>query len=256
MDLHFNTALAEGYKSASQIARILTEDWMSHNMYCPICGAVSISKAPANAPVKDYICDSCKSQFELKSKKCISDSYQNKVNDGVYQTMIERITSLDNPHFFFMHYDQHKVNNLIIVPKHFFVPHYIEKRKPLNDHARRAGWTGCNILLGEIPDSAKIYIVRNSIVADKEQVIEHYNRICALRTSNIESRGWLTDVLRCTERLDDTFSLQQMYSFASELQISHPQNHNIEAKIRQQLQILRDKGFLRFMSPGLYKKIK
>ena len=70
MDLHFNTALAEGYKSASQIARILTEDWMSHNMYCPICGAVSISKAPANAPVKDYICDSCKSQFELKSKKC------------------------------------------------------------------------------------------------------------------------------------------------------------------------------------------
>ena len=29
MDLRFNTSLAEGYKSASQIARVLTEDWLN-----------------------------------------------------------------------------------------------------------------------------------------------------------------------------------------------------------------------------------
>ena len=29
MDLRFNTSLAEGYKSASQIARVLTEDWLA-----------------------------------------------------------------------------------------------------------------------------------------------------------------------------------------------------------------------------------
>ena len=31
MNLRFNTSLAEGYKSASQIARILTENWMAEN---------------------------------------------------------------------------------------------------------------------------------------------------------------------------------------------------------------------------------
>ena len=36
--------------------------------------------------------------------------------------------------------------------------------------------------------------------------------------------------------------------------IRHPENNNIEAKIRQQLQFLRDKGFIQFLSPGQYKK--
>ena len=45
MDLRFNTSLAEGYKSASQIARVLTEGWLARNMYCPICGEVTIRRA-------------------------------------------------------------------------------------------------------------------------------------------------------------------------------------------------------------------
>ena len=51
MDLRFDTSLVAGYKSAAQIARVLTEDWLARNMYCPICGAVSIHKAEPNAPV-------------------------------------------------------------------------------------------------------------------------------------------------------------------------------------------------------------
>lgn len=35
MDLKFNTALIRGYKSPAQQARILTEDWLARNMYCP-----------------------------------------------------------------------------------------------------------------------------------------------------------------------------------------------------------------------------
>ncbi|MBP5772436.1 MAG: hypothetical protein J6W75_14005 [Bacteroidaceae bacterium] len=76
MDLRFNTSLAEGYKSGSQIARVLTEDWLARNMYCPICGEVSIRRAKPNAPVKDYVCEHCKSQYELKSKRSDSESFQ------------------------------------------------------------------------------------------------------------------------------------------------------------------------------------
>lgn len=51
MNLRFDTSLAQGYKSASQIARVLTEDWLARNMYCPICGEVSIKKAEPNVQV-------------------------------------------------------------------------------------------------------------------------------------------------------------------------------------------------------------
>lgn len=255
MDLRFNISLAEGYKSAAQIARILTEDWLARNMYCPVCGETSITKAEPNAPVKDYVCNHCKSQYELKSKRIFSDIYTTKVNDGEYKTMIDRITSLDNPSFFFMHYDNYEVNNLIIVPKCFFVPEIIEKRKPLTENAKRFGWEGCNILLQQIPNFAKIAIIRNKEVLEANSVCREFNKIYTLQTNSIESRGWLFDVLNCVERLDETFSLKELYTFVEELKIKHPNNKFIEAKIRQQLQFLRDKGFIDFSSRGNYRKI-
>ncbi|MGN1347846.1 MAG: hypothetical protein ACI4VI_02775 [Acutalibacteraceae bacterium] len=46
-----------------------------------------------------------------------------------------------------------------------------------------------------------------------------------------------------------------MYSFESELKIKHPKNNNIKPKIRQQLQFLRDRGFIEFLGNGKYEKI-
>jgi len=43
-----------------------------------------------------------------------------------------------------------EVSNFLVVPKYFFVPGVIEKRKPLSATARRAGWIGCNIVLKSI----------------------------------------------------------------------------------------------------------
>lgn len=255
MNLRFNTSLAEGYKSPTQIARVLTEDWLARNMYCPVCGEVSIRKAEPNAPVKDYVCEHCRSQYELKSKKSSSESFQATVADGVYRTMINRITSLDNPSFFFMHYDRYEVNNLVIVPKCFFVPSVIEKRVALADTARRAGWEGCYILMREIPATAKIPIIRNGVVRPIPEVVAQYQRVYNLQTKSVESRGWLMDILHLVERLDETFTLDQMYSFVDELQMKYPNNNHIPDKIRQQLQFLRDKGIIEFNGHGVYKKI-
>lgn len=255
MDLRFNTSLAERYKSASQIARVLTEDWLANNMYCPICGELTIRRAKLNAPVKDYVCDNCKSQYELKSKKSTSNKFQSTVTDGVYRTMIDRITSLDNPSFFFMHYDRYEVNNLVIVPKCFFTPNVIEKRKALSDEARRAGWEGCNILMNEIPATAKIPIILNSQVISATDVVSQYNKVYNLQTHSVESRGWLIDTLQLIERLEETFTLNQIYGFSDELKRKHPNNNHIQEKIRQQLQFLRDKGFIEFKSLGVYKRI-
>lgn len=255
MNLKFNTSLAEGYKSASQIARVLTEDWLAHNMYCPICGEVTIRHAEPNAPVKDYVCDNCKSQYELKSKKTESDRFQSTVADGVYRTMIDRITSLDNPSFFFMHYNRYKVNNLVIVPKCFFTPNVIEKRKILSENARRVGWEGCNILMQKIPATAKIPIIHNGEIIPVTNVVSQYKKVFNLQTHSIEGRGWLIDTLHIVERMEESFSLKQMYNFCDELKVKHPNNNHIKDKLRQQLQFLRDKGFIEFKGNGVYKKI-
>lgn len=224
-------------------------------MYCPICGEVSIRHAEANAPVKDYVCENCKAQYELKSKKSKSESFQATVADGVYRTMINRITSLDNPSFFFMHYDRYEVNNLVIVPKCFFTPSVIEKRDALPDTARRAGWEGCNILMRNIPNTAKIPVIINGEILPVPDVVANYHRVFNLQTKSVNSRGWIMDTLHLVERLGETFTLNQMYTFVDELRLKHPDNKHIPDKIRQQLQFLRDKGIIEFKGHGVYRKI-
>ena len=97
MDLFFDLSLAQNYKSKSQIARILTENWVSRNAYCPNCGN-ELTDFENNRPVADFYCKKCKEEFELKSKK--ANKIGKKIVDGAYSTMIERITSDTNPNFF------------------------------------------------------------------------------------------------------------------------------------------------------------
>lgn len=48
--------------------------------------------------------------------------------------------------------------------------------------------------------------------------------------------------------------LEMMYVFENELSKKHPDNHNVRAKIRQQLQKLRDCGMIDFLGNGRYHK--
>jgi type II restriction enzyme len=44
-----------------------------------------------------------------------------------------------------------------------------------------------------------------------------------------------------------------VYSFERELAAIYPGNHNIRAKVRQQLQVLRNAGFIEFLGNGSYR---
>lgn len=254
MDLHFDKDIAANYRSYSQIARVLTEDWVCDNMFCPRCGNHRIEHFENNRPVADFYCPSCHNEYELKSK---NGKLGNTINDGAYETMISRITGNQNPDFFFMSYSkqQLKVQDLLFVPKHFFVPDIIEKRKPLSPTARRAGWIGCNIKLDKIPDQGRISIVKNGIAEDIEDVIRKVMTSSRLETADINSRSWLMDILNCVNMIPCTvFTLNDVYKFEHKLALKHPQNNNIKPKIRQQLQVLRDKGFIEFLGNGNYRK--
>lgn len=257
MNLTFNVDIAKNYKSNSQKSRIVTETWLGDNMYCPICGNPMLFHHKANSPVADFFCNDCKADFELKSKKSKNATIQNIIPDGAYSTMIERIISLNNPNLFVMTYFNNCVSNLIFIPNFFFVPEIIIKRPPLKENARRAGWIGCNINIGLVPNDARIYIIEKGTIVPSNTVIKNYCRILSLQTNTLQSRGWIMDTMACIDKIpQNQFTLQDLYAFESELKIKYPNNNFIKDKLRQQLQILRDKGFIEFTTRGNYRKIK
>lgn len=256
LNLQMDGKNTERYSNNAQKIRVITENWVNENMFCPYCGNQYISHFENNRPVADFFCPSCREEYELKSK---SASIGNKVNDGAYNTMIERITSINNPNFFFMHYNKTnlQVENFVMVPKYFFSPDVIEKRKPLAETARRAGWTGCNILLNRIPNEGRIFIVQNEKEIPIKQIIDKVHRTEFLRESKLEARGWTLDILNCINKIEDTeFSLEQIYKFESALAVKYSNNHHIKDKIRQQLQMLRDNGIIDFVGRGQYRKVR
>lgn len=241
------------YRSGTQSARAWTEAWVKAWAYCPHCGNAKMSQFPNNTPVADFLCGSCCEEYELKSQK---GKFGAKVSDGAYRTKCERLAASNNPNLLLMNYDRASlaVVNLLIVPKHFFVPDIIEERKPLAATARRAGWIGSNILLGKVPETGKIYIVQNGVIRPKDAVLEQWQKTLFLREKSLEARGWLLDVLKCVESLGRReFTLDDVYAFDGHLGELYPGNQNIRPKIRQQLQYLRDRGFIEFLSRGKYR---
>src|SRR3989338_2630083 len=201
MNLLFNRGLVASYKSPSQRIRVLTEHWASNNIYCPSCGS-PITKYQNNQPVADFYCTNCPEQYELKSK---SDNIGLKILDGAYKTMLERLRSSHNPNFFFLSYESGilEVLNFLVIPKHFFIPEIIEKRKPLAPGARRAGWVGCNILLQRIPQTGKIFLIKDKTIRPKKEVLETWQKTLFLREEPpLNAKGWILDIMNCTDALE------------------------------------------------------
>jgi len=248
----YQKSVFEKYHSKSQIARVLTEHWVEQNMYCPCCLNNEMIKNPNNTKVVDFYCENCLNCFQLKSQ---TTHFGLKILDGAYRTMVESMLDNSNPNFMLMYYSgmEWNINSLFVIPKFFFSESIIEKRKPLSSTARRAGWVGCNILLGKLPFLGRIYVINNQKILPKKSVKENWKRISFMNTQILEKRAWINDILSCIEKLNKReFNLPDLYYFEEQLSIVHPHNKNIKPKIRQQLQILRDRGILKFKGNGKY----
>ncbi len=253
LNLGFQEA-ATPFVSASQNARVWTEQWVGAHIFCPNCGAPRLSRFPGNRKVADFFCGACPEEFELKSQK---GKFGPRVVDGAFGSMCERLAASNNPSLILMNYDLARfgVTDLFFVPRHFFVREIIQERKPLAPTARRAGWVGCNILLSEIPRSGKIYFVRDSEAAPRDLVLEQWRSTLFLRGVATAARGWLIEVMKCVDLIGrPVFTLEDVYAFESHLAALYPGNQNVRPKIRQQLQVLRDQGYLEFTGRGRYRR--
>ncbi len=252
VNFEFEEAPVE-FTSGSQKARIWTESWVLREMYCPACGAPSLYEFENNKPVADFFCGLCDEEYELKSK---NGRIGKTVPDGAYGTMMSRLQSNTKPSLMILSYEARTklVRGLTVIPKQFFIPELIHKRKPLAKTARRAGWVGCDIKIDRVPHFGKIPLITDRIVRPKDEVVANWERTAGLRKKSFKQMGWVADVLLCIERIgQQEFTLDDVYKFENYLGELHPENNHVKPKIRQQLQVLRDAEILEFLGQGQYR---
>ena len=110
-----------------------------------------------------------------------------------------------------------------------------------------------DILLSSLPPDAKIPAVLKEEATPINIVRASWKKYAFLKAVNLESRGWMADVLACVCGLHkEVFALRDVYTFEGSLARLHPQNRNILPKIRQQSQVLREHGVVGFLGQGRY----
>ena len=91
--------------------------------------------------------------------------------------------------------------------------------------------------------------------------IEKQNEEIEIFTGGVESiastlKGWKLEVFNHLLKIPSSnFSLREVNSFLPEFRRKYPKNTQIEAKVRQQLQELRDLGLVEFLGKGRYRKL-
>jgi len=255
VDLGMRCELAADLTSPAQKARVVTEAWVEDNMYCPGCESDSLERMPRGYKLIDFRCGDCEEGFQLKAQR---HPFGKRVLDSAWSVMNDAVSSGTAPGFLFMRYDntECRISQLFVVPGHFVTPLVIEKRAPLAAHARRAGWVGCNILLDSISEAARIAVVDAPVIHSPREVRDRWRRFEFVKEAQRRAPGWIGDVLACVQRIGrDSFTLDELYGYEKELAARHPANRNVRAKIRQQLQVLRDRHALEFVERGNYRLI-
>jgi type II restriction enzyme len=252
MLLRCDTSIADRYISQAQISRILSEKWLESNGYCLSCESDTLRRSSANTKATDFVCPQCEQNYELKAFRI---KPKNTLVDGAYSALMGRILDGSVPTLMMLERnEQWEIQSLTAVHRLFLTPEVVEQRKPLSATARRAGWIGCNIRLDRIASDARIEIISLGRLNDRSLVRKAFRRFGKLDEISPQKRGWTTLTLRIIRELQSAaFSLNDLYSKEEEFARTYPDNQNIRPKIRQQLQVLRDLGYLEFLGGGAYR---
>lgn len=256
MDLTLDPTVAEGYSSKAQRSRVITETWAEEHLYCLNCSVDDIAAHRPGKQVEDFLCPACDRRIQLKATR---GGHGRTVSNSAYQSKIAAIRAGEAPDYAFMGFspDTWRVTDLFVVPGHFMTPHVVEKRNPLSSDARRSGWVGSNILLDRIPEAGRIDLVENETAVPREGARKQFGQTAFLAEKSVDTRDWTTSVMECIDDLavqpGEQFELGDVYAYEDQLAELYPENQHVRAKIRQQLQVLRDEGLIEFLGNGEYR---
>ena len=200
MELGFREELARGYSSRSQIARVLTQDWVGRQVPCLACSTLPLTPTVQNTKTRDFECPECSEPYELKST---SRRFRHLVADGEYGTFCSTIGADRTPNLLLLEYDPTNlgVKTLLAVHRSLISNQAVVPRRPLAGTARRAGWQGCSINLDLIPTSGRVPVVLEGQALPWSRVTAGWARFEFMVRLRPESRGWLRDVLSLVQQL-------------------------------------------------------
>lgn len=252
-DLYLSIELAQTYKSASQIARVVTESWVLKKLYCPQCGNI-YKEFPPNTKTKDVSCSVCSECFQIKSGQ---KKIGNRISGAEFTTTRSSLLLGEHPSLILLHYSKSswRVFDVQFVHRAFLTSSCLKARRPLRPNARRAGWIGSIFDLSCVPLSARIDVVKNGVIQKEEVVRRQWKAAESILALAPERRSWTSDILQIIEALPPDFELDEVYRNKARLQKLHPDNHHLEEKIRQQLQVLREMGKIAFLFRGKYRRL-
>lgn len=254
MQLECDVSIASTYVSAAQRARVISEAWFGKNCYCLACEQESLVRCKPNTQATDFSCESCGHRYELKT---FQKRPRKSLVNGAYLALMARIKSSSAPTLCLLERSSSwEIRALTAIHSSFLVPWVIEQRLPLKAEARRAGWIGCNIRLDRIPSDGEVPLISNGSPLPKAEVRRRFQRYLPLSDLSNDQRGWATLTLRVVRGLSKIhFTLPEVYAKERDFSAVYPQNRHVREKIRQQLQVLRDLGVLRFHGKGCYELI-
>lgn len=252
MLLRCDTSLADSYTSGAQKSRVLSELWFESNAYCLSCESAVLRRARANMRATDFLCPICDQSYELKAFRV---QPKKSLVDGAYSALMGRILDGSVPTLMMLERTERwEIRSLTAIHHLFLTPEVIEKRTPLSETARRAGWIGCKIRLDRIASDAKISIIASGEPKDPGAVRSAFRTFENLKKVSPTKRGWTTLALGIVRSLRaSSFTLKDLYNREDDFANVYPTNKNIRPKIRQQLQVLRDLGYLKFLGNGTYR---
>jgi type II restriction enzyme len=109
-------------------------------------------------------------------------------------------------------------------------------------------------VLPAIAIEGQIPILEKGEMQPKTTSRQAFARLESLSTLSSSNRSWAGTILNLVRRLpNSSFTLADMYTFESELESLYPNNKHLRPKIRQQLQVLRDAGLIKFLGNGRYE---
>jgi type II restriction enzyme len=239
-------------RGRTQQVRMITEGWFEGFGYCLACLSDVLKPTRANTKARDFLCPNCDAPYELKST---GKTVGTRIVDGEYSTMMARIADGEAPTLIMLQYTpEWRIQNLLALHSVFLTPAIVEARKPLSPKARRAGWQGCNLRVDRIPADGKIALVKDGVVTEKASVRKLFRQSARLAELKPAQRGWTALALDAVRKISKPeFTLREMYAFEDEMHAAYPQNSHVRDKIRQQMQVLRDLGYVEFVGRGEYR---
>lgn len=256
MNLKCNTDVAAHLKSRSQMARVISEDWLAREGYCLNCTSNRLEPTRAGTVACDYLCPGCRQPYELKAA---AKMHSGIVPDGGYESMLRRIRNADAPSLMLLNYTQDWwVRGLVAIHPVFLTPAVVLRRaKPHIRPKSNAPYQMCDLNLRLIPADGKIVLVADGKEVAKSRSRELFRQSCRFAEVPMADRGWAALVLAVVRRLGKAeFTYTDLYRFEEELHAAYPQNNHIRPKIRQQMQRLRDLGYVEFVAPGEFRVLR